>query len=558
MEERIWHRSYVSGIPNEIPLEDITIPEILSRTAQRFPNRVAFVFLGKKVTYKELDALANRFGHALRSLGLAPGDRVALLLPNIPQIVIAYFGAWRARLVPVPINPLYTDHEIEHQLTTSGSTALVTLDLLAPRMLALRQRTKVKSVITAHIKDYLPFPAKQLFPFVKKGMTVDYRPAPDYHDFLELMKTGPDTPVGPPPALGDLALIPYSGGTTGLAKGVAITHRNVSAITQIAREWFFDIKESHESELAIFPFFHMAGFTAVMNLCVINGWTAVLIPRPEPKTIMDMLLKYRSTIFLAVPTIYVGVLALPEFKKADLTFIKGFFSGAAPLPIDTIKTLKDATGGADIVEGYGMTESTTFIAVTPWRGTLKPGSVGVPLPNVDVKIVDIETGTKELPLGEEGEIIFRGPNMCQGYYNMPEETKNNIRNGWFHTGDIGKFDGDGYLYIVDRTKDMIIAGGYNIFPREIDEVLFEHPKVLEACTIGVPHEYRGETVKSFIVAKPGQTVTEAEMDAYCRTRLSPYKAPKIYEFVESLPKSAVGKILKRELRDMERQKALKK
>ena len=245
----------------------------------------------------------------------------------------------------------------------------------------------------------------------------------------------------------------------------------------------------------------MAGFTAVMNLCVINGWTAVLIPRPEPKTIVDMLLKYRSTIFLAVPTIYVGVLALPEFKKADLTFIKGFFSGAAPLPIDTINALKEATGGAVIVEGYGMTESTTFISVTPWRGMLKPGSVGVPLPNVDVKIVDIQTGTKELPTGQEGEIIFRGPNMCRGYYNMPEETKNSIRDGWFYTGDIGKFDEDGYLYIVDRTKDMIIAGGYNIFPREIDEVLFEHPKVLEACTIGVPHEYRGETVKSFIVTQ---------------------------------------------------------
>jgi long-chain acyl-CoA synthetase len=558
MEERVWHRSYVSGIPKEIRLEDITIPEILSRTAQKFPSRIALIFLGKKITYRELDLLANRFAHALLSLGLKRGDRIALLMPNIPQIVISYFGAWRAGLVPVPINPLYTDHEIEHQLATSGATAMVTLDLLVSRMLALREKTGTKIIITAHIKDYLPFPAKQLFPFVKKGMTVAYEPAPDYYDFLDLIKPGPDTPVGPPPKLDDLALIPYSGGTTGLAKGVAITHRNVSAITQIAREWFFDIKDTYESELAIFPFFHMAGFTAVMNLCVISGWTAVLIPRPEPKTIMDMLLKYKSTIFLAVPTIYVGVLAMPEFKKADLTFIKGFFSGAAPLPIDTINTLKEATNGAVIVEGYGMTESTTFISVTPWRGKLKPGSVGVPLPNIDVKIMDVQTGTKELPIGQEGEIIFRGPNMCQGYYNMPEETKHSIRDGWFYTGDIGKFDEDGYLYIVDRTKDMIIAGGYNIFPREIDEALFEHPKVLEACTIGVPHEYRGETVKSFIVTKPGQTLTEEELDAYCRSRLSPYKVPRIYEFVETLPKSAVGKILKRELRDMEKNKGQQK
>jgi long-chain acyl-CoA synthetase len=554
MEERVWHRSYVPGIPKEITLEDITIPEILSRTARKFPNRVALIFLGKKITYAQLDRLANRFSHALASLGLAEGDRIALLMPNIPQMVIAYFGAWRARLVPVPINPLYTDPEIEHQLTTAGASAIVTLDLLAPRMLALRTKTGVKTVITAHIRDYLPFPAKQLFPFVKKGMTVEYKAAPGYYNFLDLMKNRPETPVGPPPKLDDLALIPYSGGTTGLAKGVAITHRNVTAITQITQVWLFDIKESPESELAIFPFFHMAGFTAVMNVCVINGWTAVLIPRPEPKTVVDMLLKYKSTIFLAVPTIYVGVLAMPEFKKADLRFIKAFFSGAAPLPIDTINTLTKATDGAIIVEGYGMTESTAFVSITPWRGKLKPGSVGVPLPNVDVKIMDVQTGTKELPIGREGEIAFRGPNMCKGYYDMPEETAKSIRDGWFFTGDIGKFDEDGYLYIVDRTKDMIIAGGYNIFPREIDEVLFEHPKVLEACTIGVPHEYRGETVKSFIVTKPGESLSAEELDAYCRDRLSPYKVPRIYEFVETLPKSAVGKILKRELRDKERNK----
>ncbi len=365
MDERLWHRAYVPEVPREVALDDITIPEILARTAKKFPDRIALIYLGRKITYREIDQLANRFARVLISLGLTSGDRIALLLPNIPQIVIAYFGAWRAHLTPVPINPLYTDREIEHQLNTSGATALVSLDLLVGRMLALKPRTSVKTVITAHIKDYLPFPAKQLFPFVKKGMSVKYEPAPDYYDFLDLMKSGSDAPVGPPPTLDDLALIPYSGGTTGVAKGVALTHRNVSAITQIAQAWFYDIKDKPESELAIFPFFHMAGFTAVMNLCVINGWTAILVPRPEPKTVMDMTLKYRPSIFLAVPTIYVGVMALPEFADSDLSFIKGFFSGAAPLPVDTINTLRQATG-ALIVEGYGMTESTTFISVTPW------------------------------------------------------------------------------------------------------------------------------------------------------------------------------------------------
>ncbi|MBW2365000.1 MAG: AMP-binding protein, partial [Deltaproteobacteria bacterium] len=238
------------------------------------------------------------------------------------------------------------------------------------------------------------------------------------------------------------------------------------------------------------------------------------------------------------------------FKKSDLTFVKGFFSGAAPMALESINDLKDATG-ADLVEAYGMTESTTIITLTPWRGTLKSGSVGVPIPDTDLKIVDIDTGKKEMNVGEEGEVIFKGPQMCLGYYNKPDETANSIRDGWFYTGDIGKLDEDGYLYIVDRKKDMIIAGGFNIYPRDIDEVLFEHPKVLEACAIGVPDEYRGETVKAYIVPKPGETLTEEELNSFCRERLSAYKVPKIYEFIDELPKSAVGKILRKELRTLD-------
>ena len=548
MEDRIWHKAYVSGIPKSIDFEDLTMSEFLSRTAKKFPKRVALTFLGKQITYAELDGLANRFAHALIKLGIKPGERVGLLMPNIPQIVISYYGIWRAGAVAVPVNPLYTDREIEHQLNSSGATSVITLDLLAPRVLAIRARTDVKTIISAHINDYLPFPTKQLYPIVKKGMYFKYEEQPDYYQFMDLMKEGSSQSPGDPPKLDELALIPYSGGTTGLAKGVSISHRNVSCITRILQEWLFDVKEQPESELAIFPFFHMAGFTAVMNVCIINGWNAVLVPRPEPQTVMDMLRKDKPSIVLAVPTIFVGVLALPEFQKTDLSFVKGFFSGAAPLPTETIHALKEATG-ATIVEGYGMTESTTLITVTPWGGKLKPGSVGVPLPNTDLRIVDLETGEKDMPVGEEGEIIFRGPQLCQGYYNNPEETKNSFRDGWFYTGDIGKMDEDGYFYIVDRKKEMIIAGGYNIYPRDIEEVLYEHPKILEACVLGVPHEYRGETVKAFVVPKQGETITEEELDAYCRENLAPYKVPKLYEFREDLPKSAIGKILKRELKD---------
>ncbi|MGD0275485.1 MAG: long-chain fatty acid--CoA ligase [Syntrophales bacterium] len=553
MEERIWHKAYMPAVPREVTFEEKTMPEFLSRTSERFSKRDALIYLGKKISYAELNVLANRFANALKAMGVRRGDRVALLLPNVPQIVIAYFGIWRAGAVAVPCNPLYMDDEILHQVNLSGATVMVTLDLLAERMLALRSKSPLKQIITAHIPDYLPFPVKQLFPFVKREMYRPYRNEPGYYEFLDLMKKASPVFSDPPPKPDDLALIPYTGGTTGAAKGAVITHRNISCINQILGAWFFDLPDGQDSELAIFPFFHMAGFNLVMNLSIYKGWTAILVPRPEPKSVMEMTLKYRPSIFLAVPTIYVGIIAMPEFKKADLSFIKGFFSGAAPLAMETIEALKKATG-ASFVEGYGMTESTSITHMTPWRGKLKPGSVGVPLPNTDIRIVDLEMGEQDMPIGQEGEILFKGPQQCGGYYDMPEETEKSIRNGWFYTGDIGRMDEEGYLYIVDRKKDMIIAGGYNIYPRDIDEVLFQHPKVLEACAIGVPDPYRGENVKAFIVAKQGETVTKEELDAICREHLAAYKVPKIYEFVQELPKSSVGKILRKELKARERQK----
>ncbi len=550
MEDRVWHKFYAKGVPSSIDYEDITMPEILSQTAKKFPNRIAMLFMGKKISYPELEQLTNRFANALSNLGIQRGEKVALLLPNIPQVTIAYYGLWRVGAVPVPCNPLYTDRELEHQLNDSGATAAVSLDLLCPRMQALRSKTKIGIVISCHINDFLPFPVKQLFPFLKKDMYKKYEKADDYHQFLDLLAAASSEFTGPAPDLDSAALIPYTGGTTGVSKGVVLTHRNVSCKNQIMKEWFFDLKDEPERVLAVFPFFHLSGFTAVMNISIYNGWTAVMLPKPEVDTIFKMMLKYKPTLVPAVPTLYVGLLGFPGFKEADLSFVKGFFSGAAPLAIDTIESLKEATGGS-IVEAYGMTESTGLVTLTPWRGTMKPGSTGIPLPDTDLRIVDVDTGTKDMAVGEEGEVIFKGPQMLQSYYNMPEETANSIRDGWFYTGDIGKVDGDGYLYIVDRTKDMIIASGFNIFPREIDEVLFEHPKVLEACAVGVPHEYRGETVKAFVVPEPGETLTEAELDAFCRERLTAYKVPKLYEFLDELPKSAIGKILRRELRDME-------
>lgn len=562
MEERRWHKSYSPGMPKSIDIEEVTMPQFLTKAAREFPNRTALQFMGKIIKYVEMEKLANRFANALLEIGVKSGDRVALLMPNIPQMAIAYYGIWRMGGVPVPNNPLYTDRELEHQLNDSGSTAIVTLDLFVPRIKALKSKTKLKIIISAHINDYLPSPKKQLFPLLKKGMYFKYEKAPDYYQFTDLIKSASPKFTGPPPGWNDLASIFYTGGTTGISKGVVLPHKSVSSMTQIFKAFFFDIgSEEPEKMLAIYPFFHVAGFTGVMNLSVLNAWTVVLIPRPEPQAVLDMLVEYRPTLMGAVPTIYVGLLSLPDFKKHDFSFIKVFLTGAAPMALETVRELEEATGrdikrGTTIVEAYGMTEF-AIASITPWKGKLKLGSVGVPLPNTEVKIVDLDDGKVEVPLGEEGEIICRGPQICAGYYNRPDETRNSIRDGWFYSGDIGKMDEDGYLYIVDRKKDMILAGGYNIYPREIDEVLFEHPKILEACAVGVSDKYRGETVKAFVVLKPGETITEEELDAYCRKSLAAYKIPKIYEFTESLPKSAVGKILRRELLKKEEEKAAK-
>jgi long-chain acyl-CoA synthetase len=333
-----------------------------------------------------------------------------------------------------------------------------------------------------------------------------------------------------------------------------LSHANLSCNVQQYTAWFPDLKPGSEKLVGNFPIFHAAGFTGIQNLSIWRADEDILVPRPEPKINIEILKKYRPTIFPGVPTIYTGLLANPEFRSMDLSCVKAFFSGAAPLAEDTMRDLKDTTG-ANIYELYGSTEATPIATVTPWGGTIKPGTVGIPLPDTDIKIVDLDDPEKELPVGEAGEIVIKGPQIMMGYYKKPEETAKVLRDGWFYSGDIGCFDEDGHLKVVDRKKDMIIAGGYNIYPVELDNVLFDHPKILEACTIGVHDDYRGETIKAFVVVKEGESLTEEEVTAYCKENLAPYKVPKIIEFVDELPKSAVGKILRRKVKEMEEGKA---
>jgi long-chain acyl-CoA synthetase len=551
MEERVWHKAYMPAVPPSIDYETLTLAQALERTAKKFPDTVAIIMMGKKITYRELDESVNRFASALAHLGVNQGDRVALVLPNIPQFIIATYAIWRLGAVVVMNNPLYTERELTHQLNDSGSTTAIVLDLLVPRILSIKANTQIKNVIACHVKDYLPFPLKQLFPVLKKDLHRPTKPEDGVIDFPDLMKKAPNNVSMPEVGWEDLAALLYTGGTTGVSKGVMLTHKNLSVNVQQMKALMFNAEDGKETVIGILPFFHSAGFTVGMNHCIYRGLTHVMVVRPDVDTLVKYMIKYKPGLFGCVPTLYVGLLEHPKLPpKSELQYIKGSISGAAPLALETIRDW-DKRVGAQIVEVYGMTEMSPVTHANPWGGTSKAGSVGIPLPDTDCRIVDVETGEKDMPVGEPGEILLKGPQQMTGYYNRPDENAKSIRDGWFYTGDVGYVDDEGYLYIVDRTKDMIIAGGYNIYPREIDEILYEHPKVLEACAVGVPDKYRGETVKAYVVVKDGETMTAEDLKSYCKEKLAAYKVPRQIEFMDELPKSVIGKVLRRELLDME-------
>ena len=552
MDDRLWHKSYAPGVKKTLEYEKITLSQALTRSAKNFPDHPALNYMGKKITFKELDGLVNAFARALQEMGIRPGDKVALCLPNIPQAIIANYAVFRIGAVAVQNNPLYTERELQYQLNDSESRIIITLTLLIPRVQKIKADTRIEKIIGCHINSYLPFPKKQLFPFVKKDMYRKVEPAENVYVFKDLIDRYSTSPVEDQSQWDELVNLLYTGGTTGVSKGVMQSNAIISSNVQQFAAWFPELKSGDEVLVGNYPVFHAAGFSTT-NLMIWKAWQHLMVPRPDAKINVDLIKKHRPTFVPGVPTMFVGMLADPEFRKLDFSSVKGFFSGAAPLAADTIRDLKDLTGST-MCEVYGSAETAPFATVTPWGGEVKPGTVGIPIPDTDVKIVDITDPEKELAHGEEGEIAIKGPQIMMGYYNKPEETANVMNGDWYLSGDIGKFDEDGYLSVVDRKKDMIIAGGYNIYPVELDDVLMGHPKILEACAIGLPHEYRGETVKAFIVVKEGQELTEDEVVAYCKENLAAYKVPKIFEFIDELPKSAVGKILRRKLKDMEMEK----
>ncbi len=550
--DKPWLTSYEEGVPAAIDYENVCLPAFLDRSAQEFPETMALLFQGYRVNYRQLKEMVDRCAAGLHALGIRQGDSVAILLPNVIPCVVAYYAILKIGARAVMNNPLYSDRELEHQFNDSGAKLLITLDLLVKRMVALRSKTRIETIIYTSIGDYLPFPKNLLFPLVgkKKGLAADVAPAADLYQWKAVLAQHPPQPPAVALDFDDIAMLQYTGGTTGVSKGVMLTHGNLSRQVQHVRAWFPKFRRGEEVMLGALPFFHVFGLSVTMNFAIYMGWGDILVPKPQPEPLLETIGKFRPTFAPLVPTMYIGMLGHPKINQTDLTCIKGCFSGSAPLPIEVIRDFEAKTG-AVIVEGFGMTESSPVTHINPFDGQRKVGSIGIPIPDTEARIVDLNDPTREMPVGETGELVVRGPQVMQGYWQREDATADTIIDGWLHTGDIAMMDEEGYFFIVDRKKDMIISGGYNVYPRDIEEVLFEHPQVAEATAIGVPHPKRGEQVKVFVVLKAGETATPEEILEFCKGKLATYKLPTEVEFRDELPKTNVGKVLKKDLRAAE-------
>jgi len=552
-----WLSQYPPEIPHNLSYESIPVQEYLTRAYQEYPEKVAIHFMGRDMTYRELYESSLKFANYLSSLGIGKGDRVAIMLPNCPQNVIGYYGILYAGGIVVQTNPLYTEREVAYQMKDSGAKAILSLDILYPRISKVVKETNLENVIITGIKDYLPFPKNLVYPFIQKkqyGFSVKVEHSGINHLFTEVLKAGKAEKIDVPFDFeDDVAILQYTGGTTGFPKGVMLSHKNLISNASMCDAWLYQSKKGEGTILGILPFFHVYGMTTVLILSVMLGNRMVLLPKFDAETALKTIDKQKPTLFPGAPTIYIGLLNHPDIAKYDLSSITACLSGSAPLPVEVQEKFERITGGK-LVEGYGLTESSPVThANLIWAKSRIKGSVGIPWPDTDAAIFQVDS-TEPLPVGEIGEICVRGPQIMKGYWNRPEETENTLRDGWLLTGDLGYMDEKGYFFVVDRKKDMIIAGGFNIYPREIEEVLYEHPAIQECVVAGIPDPYRGETVKAYIVLKEGENVSEEDLNTFCREHLASFKVPRYYEFKKELPKTAVGKILRRTLIEEEKEK----
>jgi long-chain acyl-CoA synthetase len=579
MDSRVWHQHYDSVVPASIEYPPHSVDTFLSKTAAKFPDKTAMIFggmaplLGEQhatISYRQLEALVDRFAVGLQNIGLQKGDRVALYMPNCPQMVIAYYGTLRVGGIVVPCNPLYVSREIEHQLNDSGATVAVVLSMLYANVKQIRAGTSLKHVVVTNIKEYFPGSLKGLFTLFrekKDGHRVNTSADAAtswFQDFLGPASASP-LPVELTPE--DTAILMYTGGTTGVPKGAQLTHKNVVANALQATAWTSPESSGEGTEVVMtaLPLIHSYSMTICMNLSIFNGHSQILIPNPRDfDHVLNAINIHKPTIFPGVPTLYMVINNHPDVKsgKYNVESIRICISGAAGLPLEVQQQFQRITGGK-LVEGYGLSEASPVTHANPLSHGGRTGTVGVPIPDTDGKILGGETEETELGPNEAGILCIHGPQVMKGYWRMPTETANALRRHsdgkvWLHTGDVAEMSEDGYFRIVDRKKEMILgAGGLNVYPRDIEERLYENPKVLEAAAIGVPVGGDNQRAKVFVVLKEGASISEVEIIEWCRVGLARFKVPKYVEFRDELPKTMVGKILRRELMEEEEKKEAK-
>ncbi len=552
MDERPWLKNYDPHVPQNLEYPPVPLYHFLQESARRFPDRACTIFKGAEISYAEMEAMTDRLAAALAELGVTKGKPVAIFMPNTPQFVLAFYAILKAGGVVVATNPLYSSREMEHQLNDSGVEIMLVMSNFYEKVKEVQPATHLKTVIVTNIKEQLPPVLRLLFTLLrekKDGHRVELAEGDLWMmDLLEAQSEGarPQVEVGPD----DLALFQYSGGTTGISKAAIATHGNLVANSIQIGTWF-PTEEGREIMLMAIPLFHVYGLVAGMSFAVRYGASMVMVPNPRDlKDVLDNIQKFRPTLFPGVPTLYNAINNHPDVIAGKYTIdsIKACISGSAPLLRETKETFEELTGGK-LVEGFGLSEAPTATHCNPILGENRTGSIGLPLPDVDCRIVSLDDGVTVLGVEEEGELVIRSPNVMLGYHNMPTETANTIRDGWLYTGDIAKMDADGYFYIVDRKKELIKPGGFQVWPREVEEVIAGHPSILEVGVAGIPDAYRGESVKAWVVLKEGEQLSADELRAYCKEQLAAYKVPTEIEFRDELPKTTVGKILRRKLKD---------
>ena len=558
MDRSVWLASYPAGIPSEITIPNESVPSMLEKAVRKFPDRPAIVFalrpgVHKTRTFAQLWADIESFAGGLSERGFVRGDRLALFLPNCPQYVIAYFAALRLGLTVVQVSPLYIGDDLVKPLLDSRAKGIVTLDIFSHELEAVwgRLPDPKPKVFLGRLKEEAPFLVGLLFLngiLRKKGLDPSLPRKIPFEPFPKVLKSRTQAPAVTIDPAKDVAAFQYTGGTTGKPKAAMLTHRNLVANVLQLREWDRKAQEGKEVVLSVIPLFHVYGMTVAMNYPLFYGATMIVNPdKPEPKMALELISRYHVTEFPGVPALYNLVNNHPIATQVDLKSVRMCLSGSAPLTVEITKKFEALTGGR-LIEGYGLSETSPVTHANPLEGNRKVGSIGVPVPSTEMKIVGPDDPSKELGVDEVGELAVRGPQVMLGYWNQPEETAMVLKDGWFLTGDLARVDAEGFTYIVDRKKDMILVGGFNVYPREVEEVLYQHPDVLEAAVVGVADERSGESVKAFVVRKPGTNPQALDIIEFVRSRIAHFKAPRSVEFVESLPKTMVGKVLRRELK----------